>query len=248
MAAVHRQGYPLRHSVFWDETECLNYYGMLSLHEVFEIVGSQLTETDIEVLSFLLKETFAAPHPLDPAGWTVEPREGDPGDLGVSPCSELLRTWRQLKPQSSQESLVDSCKPTSGLELLLELERRGYVSDGQLEPLLQLLRVLTRHDLLPFVSRKKRRTGEGQSQISEYLSCSFTTHTVLSLFAVSPERIECSYGTKNIELVCTSGMQHGCRHTEIPFSSFTQNLRTSKFSCCSTFLTKCHLAASLSFY
>uniref|UniRef100_A0A674MTT5 Death effector domain-containing 1 n=1 Tax=Takifugu rubripes TaxID=31033 RepID=A0A674MTT5_TAKRU len=202
MAAVHRQGYPLRHSVFWDETECLNYYGMLSLHEVFEIVGSQLTETDIEVLSFLLKETFAAPHPLDPAGWTVEPREGDPGDSGVSPCSELLRTWRQLKPQSSQESLVDSCKPTSGLELLLELERRGYISDGQLEPLLQLLRVLTRHDLLPFVSRKKRRT-------------------------VSPERTECSYGTKNIELACTSGMQHGCRPTEIPFSSFTQNLRTS---------------------
>lgn len=160
MAAVHRQGYPLRHSVFWDETECLNYYGMLSLHEVFEIVGSQLTEPDIEVLSFLLKETFAAPHPLDPAGWTIEPREDDPDDLGgVSPCSVLLKAWRRLKPQSSYDSLVDSMKPTSGLELLLELERRGYISDGNLEPLLQLLRVLTRHDLLPLVSRKKRRTG-----------------------------------------------------------------------------------------
>ncbi|CAF97802.1 unnamed protein product [Tetraodon nigroviridis] len=161
MAAVHRRGYPLRHSVFWDETECLNYYGMLSLHEVFEIVGSQLTETDIEVLSFLLKEAF-----------------------------------------HSQDSLVDSSKPTSGLELLLELERRGYISDGNLEPLLQLLRVLTRHDLLPFVSRKKRRT-------------------------VSPERIEHSYGLKNIALLCTSGMRHSRRHVEIPFSSFTQNLRTS---------------------
>lgn len=247
MAAVHRRGYPLRHSVFWDETECLNYYGMLSLHEVFEIVGSQLTETDIEVLSFLLNETFAAPHPLDPAGWTVEPREGDPGDPGVSPCSELLRTWRQLKPPSSQESLVDSCKPTSGLELLLELERRGYISDGQLEPLLQLLRVLTRHDLLPFVSRKKRRTGEGGSQTSGYLSCSSSAaDAVFRSFAVSPERIECCYGTRNMELVCNSGMQHGCRHTETPFSSFTHNLRTSKFSC-STFLTKCHLAPSLSF-
>lgn len=169
MAAVHRKGYPLRHSVFWDETECLNYYGMLSLHEVFEIVGSQLTETDIEVLSFLLKETFAAPHPLDPAGWTVEPAgDDDPGDSGLSPCFELLKAWRRLKPQRSQDSLVDSSKPTSGLELMLELERRGYISDGNLEPLLQLLRVLTRHDLLPFVSRKKRRTGEGKSQISDF--------------------------------------------------------------------------------
>lgn len=168
MAAVHRQVYPLRPSVFWDETECLNYYGMLSLHEVFEIVGSQLTEMDIDVLSFLLKETFAAPHPLDPAGWEVEPHEGDPEDSGVSPCPQLLKAWRRLKPQSSHDSLVDSCKPTSGLELLLELERRGYISDGNLEPLLQLLRVLTRHDLLPFVSRKKRRTGEGKSQISDF--------------------------------------------------------------------------------
>lgn len=167
MAAVHCQGYPLRHSIFWDETECLNYYGMLSLHEVFDIVGSQLTETDIEVLSFLLKETFDTPHPLDPAGWTVEPREGDPDDSGVSPCSALLRVWRRLKPQGSQDFFVDSCKPTSGIELLLELERRGYISDGNLEPLLQLLRVLTRHDLLPFVSRKKRRTGKCNSQISD---------------------------------------------------------------------------------
>lgn len=168
MAAVHRQGNPLRHSVFWDETECLNYYGMLSLHEVFEIVGSQLTETDIEVLSFLLKETFTASHPLDPAGWTVEPREDDPDDSGVPPCAELLKAWRRLKPQSTQDSLVDCSKPTSGFELLLELERRGYISDGNLEPLLQLLRVLTRHDLLPFVSHKKRRTGEGKSQISDF--------------------------------------------------------------------------------
>lgn len=201
MAAVHHPGYPLRDSLHWDETECLNYYGMLSLHEVFEIVGSQLTETDIEVLSFLLNETCTAPHPLDPAGWTVEPRVGDPDDLGVSPSPELLKAWSRLKPQSSHGPLVPSCKPTSGLELLLELERQGYLSDGSLEPLLQLLRVLTRHDLLPLVSHKKRRT-------------------------VSPERSGKSYGIENIELMCTSGMQHSCRQTEIPLPSFTQHLRT----------------------
>ncbi|XP_040900201.1 death effector domain-containing 1 isoform X2 [Toxotes jaculatrix] len=201
MAAVRHQGYPLRDSLYWDETECLNYYGTLSLHEVFEIVGSQLTETDIEVLSFLLNETCSAIHPLDPAGWTVEPHEGDSDDIGVSPSPELLKAWRRLKPKASQHPLVASYKPKSGLELLLELERRGYLSDGNLEPLLQLLRVLTRHDLLPLVSHKKRRT-------------------------VSPERAGQRYGTENRELMCVSGMRHSCRQTELPLPSFTQQFRT----------------------
>lgn len=168
MAAVHHPGYPSRYSLYWDETECLDYYGMLSLHEVFEIVGSQLTESDVEVLSFLLNETCSAPHPLDPTGWTVEPHVGNPGDSGVSPSPELLKTWRRLKPQSSQAPLVAPCKPTSGPELFLELEKQGYLSDGNLEPLLQLLRVLTRHDLLPLVSHKKRRTGEDESPVCHY--------------------------------------------------------------------------------
>lgn len=204
MAAVHQPGYPLRDSLYWDETECLNYYGMLSLHEVFDVVGSQLSETDIEVLSFLLNEICPTSHPLDPAGWTVEPGVGDPDDSGVSPSPELLKAWRRLKPQHSQGHLVASCKPTSGLELLLELERRGYLSDGNLEPLLQLLRILTRHDLLPLVSYKKRRT-------------------------VSPERIEQSYGIEGREMVCASGITHSCRQTEIPLPSFTQQLRTSNY-------------------
>lgn len=160
MAAVDYPWATVRDSLYWDETECLSYYGVLSLHEVFEIVGSQLTETDIEVLSFLLDETYSAPHPLDPAGWAVEPHEGDPDDSGVSPSPALLKAWRHLKPLGSQQPLVPSDKPKSGLELLLELERRGYLSDGNLEPLLQLLRVLTRHDLLPLVSYKRRRAGE----------------------------------------------------------------------------------------
>lgn len=58
---------------------------------------------------------------------------------------------------------------------------------------------------------------------------------VLLFCAVSPERIERNYDIKNIELVCTSGMQHSCRQMEIPFSSFTQNLRTSKFANYSAF-------------
>ncbi|XP_028280281.1 death effector domain-containing 1 [Parambassis ranga] len=191
--------YPLRESLYWDETECLNHYGMLSLHEVFEIVGSQLTETDIEVLSFLLNEACPAPHPLDPAGWTVEPCEDDPEDAGVAPSAALLKVWKRLNCQMSHQLLVDS-KPRSGLELLLELERRGFLSDGNMEPLLQLLRVLTRHDLLPLVSHKKRRT-------------------------VSPERSRQRYDLESRVLPCTSGFQHNWRQTEMPLSSFTTQLR-----------------------
>ncbi|XP_023131845.2 death effector domain-containing 1 [Amphiprion ocellaris] len=203
MAAVHHPGPPFKDPLYWDETECLHYYGMLSLHEVFEVVGSQLTDTDIEVLSFLLNETCSAPHLLDPAGWTVEPCEDDPDDSGVSPSPELLKAWRQLKPEGSKRPLMDS-KPKNGLELLLQLERQGYLGDGNLEPLLQLLRVLTRHDLLPLVSHKKRRT-------------------------VSPERIGQRYSIGSRKLVCASGLRHSCRQTEAPLSSFTQQLRTGVY-------------------
>ncbi|XP_012725727.2 death effector domain-containing 1 [Fundulus heteroclitus] len=198
MAAVHCPERTLRDSLHWDETECLNYYGMLSLHEMFEVVGSQLTEVDVEVLSFLLNETYPGSHPLDPAGWTVEPAEDDPEDSGVAPSPQLLRAWRRLKPSGAEAPLVDS-KSKSGLELLLELERRGYVSDGNLEPLLQLLRVLTRHDLLPFVSTKRRRT-------------------------VSPERIAQRFELDKTELVF--GLQQSCQQTDMPLPSFTQQLTT----------------------
>uniref|UniRef100_A0A8C6SJQ2 Death effector domain-containing 1 n=1 Tax=Neogobius melanostomus TaxID=47308 RepID=A0A8C6SJQ2_9GOBI len=124
----------------WEENECLNYYSLLSLHEVYDVVGSQLTETDIEVLSFLLNETSSVPHPLDPAGWTVD-----------VPSAQLLNAWQRLNANAgaSSQSLFASHKPRNGLELLLELERRGHISE-----------VLTRHDLLPFVSHKKRRTDQ----------------------------------------------------------------------------------------
>ncbi|KAM4600485.1 death effector domain-containing 1 [Polymixia lowei] len=198
MAVVDRPGYSLRDTLYWDETECLNYYGMLSLHEILEIVGSQLTEIDIEVLSFLLDETFSGRHPLDPARWTVEPGEGDTDHPGVSPSPALMNTWRRLQPLGSPCPVAALHKPKSGLELLLELEKRGYLSEGNLEPLLQLLRILTRHDLLPFVSRKKRRT-------------------------VSPERIRQNCGTESPGLVCPSGQRDNSRQTEMP--NFSQHWR-----------------------
>lgn len=102
----------------WEEDECLDYYGMLSLHRMFEVVGGQLTECELELLAFLLDE---AP--------------GAPGGLA---------------------------RARSGLELLLELERRGQCDESNLRLLSQLLRVLARHDLLPHLARKRRRPGKVQ--------------------------------------------------------------------------------------
>ncbi|XP_059423642.1 DNA-binding death effector domain-containing protein 2-like [Carassius carassius] len=165
-----------RYSLYWEETECLSYYEMLSLHEIFEIVGSQLTETDVEVLSFLLDEAYPGKHPLDPEGWTDElPPGPDGSSRGNSPCPRLLKTWRSIQRQN------EPClRPKSGVELLLELERRGYLSEANLKPLLQLLRILTRHDVLPFVSQKKRRTVSPEREKVEYQVVDTSRDTQLS--------------------------------------------------------------------
>ncbi|KAK6469900.1 DNA-binding death effector domain-containing protein 2-like [Huso huso] len=153
----------------WEEAACLSFYGMQSLHEIFEVVGSHLTDSDLEVLSFLLDETYLATHPLDPAGWAVD-LEGRAG----ATCPRLQAAMQRYHGRrGSSTGELGFCaagvhKPKDGVELLLELERRGVCDESNLTHLLQLLRILTRHDLMPFVTQKKRRT-------------------------VSPER--CSYGS-----------------------------------------------------
>ncbi|KAJ8005208.1 hypothetical protein DPEC_G00144250 [Dallia pectoralis] len=204
MATVRRPRYSLRDSLYWDETECLAYYGMLSLHEMFEVVGSQLTETDVEVLSFLLDETYPeVGRPLDPAGWTSELCEEDPeASKEEAPSPALLAAWRRVQFRSSTPACPTDArhKPKSGLELLLELERRGYLSESTLEPLLQLLRVLTRHDLLPLVSRKKRRT-------------------------VSPERFRLDYVSVDRRAACPSALTDTCAQTASHEDHSTQQWR-----------------------
>ncbi|KAM4651910.1 DNA-binding death effector domain-containing protein 2 isoform 1-T3 [Discoglossus pictus] len=144
----------------WEEDECLEYYGMLSMHHIFDIIGSQLTENDIEALSFLVNESHPFTHPLDPQLWTVEDESGN-----EAPDSALLAAWqrrnRRCVPNEDSRYYLDSpdiIRPKSGTELLLELERRGKCDEGNFTQLLQLLRILTRHDLLPYVSMKRPRT------------------------------------------------------------------------------------------
>ncbi|KAI4890327.1 hypothetical protein NFI96_018356 [Prochilodus magdalenae] len=180
-----------RYSLHWEETDCLSYYDMLSLHEVFEIVGSQLTEADVEVLSFLLDEAYPARHPLDPEGWNEEVPPGS--DLPVpSPCPRLLEAWRRICPRGGPYLTSDRHRPKSGVELLLELERRGFLHEGNMEPLLQLLRILTRHDLLPFVSSKKRRTVSPDREPENYAKNGGPTHTSSHTDLVSLENTQTS--------------------------------------------------------
>ncbi|XP_077577173.1 death effector domain-containing 1 isoform X2 [Stigmatopora nigra] len=191
----------IKHWQSWDENECLNYYEMLSLHEVFEVVGAQLTEADIGVLFFLLSKTFTSAHPLDPAGWTVQPDVNDPSDSGEAPSPKLLAAWMRIQSHGSPHCMANWCKPSNGLELLLQLERQGYISEGNLEPLLQLLRILTRHDLLPLVSHKKRKT-------------------------VSPERNARQCGPQQ-QLFSAFGSRTGShRQAQLPHSSSTMQMGT----------------------
>ncbi|XP_068097588.1 DNA-binding death effector domain-containing protein 2 [Hyperolius riggenbachi] len=139
-------------SLPWVEEECLEYYGMLSLHQMFHVIGSQLTESDVEALCFLLNESHPFTHPMDPSIWTVE-------EAGEMPSSALLTAWRRWNRGSSNVfDTHELRRPKNGIELLFELERRGYCDEGNFRHLLKLLRVLTRHDLLPHVSLKRRRT------------------------------------------------------------------------------------------
>ncbi|KAB5587079.1 hypothetical protein PHYPO_G00008790 [Pangasianodon hypophthalmus] len=165
-----------RYSLYWEETDCLSYYDMLSLHEVFEIVGSQLTETDVEVLSFLLDEVYPARHPLDPESWTEEVSPDSDSPVN-SPCPRLLEAWRRIRHTGEPGPFAARCSPKSGVALLLELERRGFLNEANLEPLLQLLRILTRHDLLAFVSSKKRRTVSPEREPVSYVESREHAHT-----------------------------------------------------------------------
>ncbi|XP_068780331.1 DNA-binding death effector domain-containing protein 2 isoform X1 [Struthio camelus] len=143
----------------WEEDECLEYYGMISLHHLFEVIGSQLTENDVAVLSFLLDETQPGLHPLDPTLWTVAGED----EGSAEPPSPLLESWRRRRRRPCQaeggwEAAGERHRPRNGVELLLELERRGLCDETNFRHLLQLLRVLTRHDLLPYTTLKRQRT------------------------------------------------------------------------------------------
>ncbi|KAG2471185.1 DEDD protein, partial [Polypterus senegalus] len=148
----------------WEENECLTYYGMQSLHEMFDVIGSHLTDNDVEALSFLLEELYPASHPLDPTTWVVDrAAEDDLGPEDNGPSPSLLRAWQRYQRTTTTNSnqllcTFNALRPKNGVELLLQLEKRGLCNESSFNHLLQLLRILTRHDLISFVTQKRRRT------------------------------------------------------------------------------------------
>lgn len=111
----------------WPEEAVDNSHGLYSLHQMFDIVGAQLTHRDVRVLSFLFVDVID---------------EYERGGI------------------------------RSGRDFLLALERQGRCDETNFRHILQLLRIITRHDLLAYVTLRKRQAGEWASATSEHWTCS----------------------------------------------------------------------------
>ncbi|NWY34582.1 DEDD2 protein, partial [Pheucticus melanocephalus] len=140
----------------WEEEECLEFYGMLSLHRLFEVLAAQLTHGEAAVLSFLLDEAL---RPGDSDRDSAGDNGGDngrdtardtAGDTAGDTARDTARDAAGAAPRGRRE-------PRDALELLLELERRGLCHEGDLGQLRQLLRLVARHDLLRCVTLKRPR-------------------------------------------------------------------------------------------
>ncbi|XP_059497352.1 LOW QUALITY PROTEIN: DNA-binding death effector domain-containing protein 2 [Stegostoma tigrinum] len=158
----------------WQEEETLASYRMLSLHQMFELVGSQLSRADVEVLSFLLAEAYPLERALRAGGEEEEDKMEEAAEGDANPGTRAP-AWDE-----------PSCR-SSGVRLLFELERRGLCDETNFRHLLQLLRVISRHDLLSYVGRSRgtavspeRCTYKGPvSNIGEQVeSCFNSAHAV----------------------------------------------------------------------
>ena len=86
----------------------------LSLHEMFRIVGEQMTSKDILTLKYLYK--------------------------GIMPADVV-------------------CRVHEGYDFLLALEKMNRVDETNFKYIMDLLRIITRHDLLQYVTLRRRLPG-----------------------------------------------------------------------------------------
>ncbi|XP_060708720.1 death effector domain-containing 1 [Hemiscyllium ocellatum] len=138
----------------WQEEDTLASYRMLSLHQMFELVGSQLSRADVEALSFLLAEAYPLQRALRAGEELDEEAEEEEEEGGVAAADRALPRAPAPAPASAWDE--PSCC-SSGVRLLFELERRGLCDETNFRHLLQLLRVISRHDLLPYVGCNRGR-------------------------------------------------------------------------------------------
>ncbi|XP_067837272.1 death effector domain-containing protein [Heptranchias perlo] len=116
----------------WPEERVNQEHGLYSLHQMFQIVGTQLTHRDVRVLSFLFVDVI------------------DDYERGT------------IK---------------SGRDFFLALERRGRCDETNFRQVLQLLRIITRHDLLPYVTLKQRETVS-PDPVDKYLEDTSVTYVM----------------------------------------------------------------------
>ncbi|XP_014748917.1 PREDICTED: death effector domain-containing protein [Sturnus vulgaris] len=101
----------------------------------------------------------------DPAApWPEEPGEREQGLYSLHRMFDIVGaqlTHRDVRVLSFLfVDVLDEAERgriRSGRDFLLALERQGRCDESNLRQLLQLLRIITRHDLLPYVSLKRRR-------------------------------------------------------------------------------------------
>lgn len=89
--------------------------GCYTLHEMFTIVGSRMTQRDINILKYL---------------------------------------YNGIMPQRIIGRVKD------GVEFLLGLEKMNRVDETNFKYVVDLLRMISRHDLLQFVTLRKRKPGK----------------------------------------------------------------------------------------
>lgn len=89
-------------------------FDSLTLHDMFRVVGDQMTPRDVKLLKFIYN--------------------------GIMP-NDIL------------------CKVYDGFTFLLTLEKMNRINETNFKHILDLLRIITRHDLTPYVTLKRRQTG-----------------------------------------------------------------------------------------
>uniref|UniRef100_A0A672P9B5 Death effector domain-containing protein n=1 Tax=Sinocyclocheilus grahami TaxID=75366 RepID=A0A672P9B5_SINGR len=70
----------------------------------------------------------------------------------------------------------------SGRDFLLALERQGRCDETNFRHVLQLLRIITRHDLLPYVTLRKRQTGLYSFITLQYVLARCTSNVLQIIF------------------------------------------------------------------
>ncbi|XP_020380645.1 death effector domain-containing protein [Rhincodon typus] len=98
----------------------------------------------------------------------------------------------------------------SGRDFFLALERQGRCDETNFRQVLQLLRIITRHDLLPYVTLKRRKTVS-PDPVDKYLEDTSVTYVMPRTLA-STGAAECGKSDSPHRLVCCApGAGHPLR-------------------------------------